>query len=475
MTRLRNCWGELSLVKQFALMACIVVGVGMIVLGSFVSAEIENDVVHNAAVEMALYVSSFDEAHLYEELATGSELSEASLQTLDESFTDTELGRQIVSVKIWRPDGSVVYTTPRDVISSDFRTNPNLQNALRGQMSAQFANPGNEPETLVRILRIPLLKIYTPIHGRKSDRVVAVAQFFTRADLLQADLETARLRSWIAVAAVGLLQIASLYGIVLRGNKTIESQRAVLVDARRGSVETNERFLRRVGADLHDGPAQLISLALLRLSSLRPLLAPEHSKSEEFEKIHAVLQDCLREIRHLSAGLAPPHLDSLPLQRVLELAVRQHQQRTGSTVDAVIDVLPANMSPLHKVFIYRFAQQGLQNAYRHAGGIGQRIHAFSDGKVLTVEVADDGPGFCPSKRGSGDGLGLTGLRDRIESLGGTFSLESQVGAGTTLRASFQIDGAATATTQSEGGRCLLYRVLGDRLPGHARNDSPKQL
>jgi signal transduction histidine kinase len=474
MTRLRNCWGELSLVKQFALMACIVVGVGMIVLGSFVSAEIENDVVHNAAVEMALYVSSFDEAHLYEELADGSELSEASLQTLDDSFLDTELGRQIISVKFWRPDGSVIYSTPRDLITTNPLTNPNLQNALKGQVSAQFGNPKDEPEALVRRLGIPLLKIYTPIHGRKSDKVVAVAQFFTRAHLLQADLEIARLRSWIAVAAVGLLQIASLYGIVWRGNKTIESQRAVLVDARRASVETNERFLRRVGADLHDGPAQLISLALLRLSSLRPFLAPEHSESEEFEKIHAVLQDCLREIRHLSAGLAPPHLDSLPLQKVLELAVRQHQQRTGSTVDAVIDVLPADMAPLHKVFIYRFVQQGLQNAYRHAGGVGQRIHAFCDGNALTVEVADDGPGFCLSKRGSGDGLGLAGLRDRIESLGGTFSLESQVGAGTTLRASFQI-GGGTAATQSESGTCLLYRVFGDRLPGHARNDSPNRL
>src|SRR5262249_38263816 len=148
-----------------------------------------------------------------------------------------------------------------------------------------------------------------------------------------------------------LLQIISLYGIVWRGNKTIESQRAVLVDARRTSVETNERFLRRIGADLHDGAAQLISLALLRLDSLRPLIAPEHSKSEEFAKIHGVLQDCLREIRHLSAGLAPPQLDNMPLQKVLQLVVRQHEQRTDRPVDAIIDPLP-DMSSLHKVCIY---------------------------------------------------------------------------------------------------------------------------
>ncbi len=285
---------------------------------------------------------------------------------------------------------------------------------------------------------MPLLKIYAPIHAKNNDRVVAVAVFFTRADLLQADLVTARLRSWVAVGGVALLQIVSLYGIVWRGNRTIESQRAVLVDARRTSVETNERFLRRIGGELHDGPAQLISLALLRLSSLRPLMAPEHTKSEEFEKIHGVLQDCLREIRHLSAGLAPPHLESQPLQKVLELAVRQHEQRTGSAVDAVIDPLP-DMSSLHKVCIYRFVQQGLQNSYRHAAGVGQRVYAVSDGTMLAVEVVDDGPGFCPSKSRGGDRLGLASMRDRIESLGGTFTLETSVGSGTTLRVSFQVD------------------------------------
>src|SRR6516225_2873481 len=122
MTGLRYRWRELSLVKQFVLMACIVVGAGMIVLGSFVSAEIEEDVIHNAAVSTSLYVSSFNETYI-EELTNGSELSEASLQALDTSFIDTELGRQIMSVKIWRPDGTVVYTTRRDLVTTDFWSN----------------------------------------------------------------------------------------------------------------------------------------------------------------------------------------------------------------------------------------------------------------------------------------------------------------------------------------------------------------
>ena len=437
MASLRSSFEQLSLVRQFALMASIVVGSGMVVLGSFVSAEIEDNVVRNAAATTSLYVNSLNETYL-QELTTNSVLSEESLHGLDASFTDSELGRQIMSAKIWLPDERVVYSTRRDLIGTTFSASPKLRKALKGEVAAEFGTSMDDADSVVRGLNVPLLKIYVPIHGIGNDRIGAVAEFFTDATTLKAELDTARLHSWFAVGGIGLLQIILLYRIVSRGNETIESQRAVLVDARRGSLETSERFLRRVGADLHDGPAQLISLALLRLDNLRPLLAIEHSKSDEFEKIRAVLQDCLREIRHLSAGLAPPHLDKLPLRQVFELAIRQHEQRTGTAVNATIGALPVCMSSLHKVCIYRFVQEGLNNAYRHAAGAGQAVHVVSSGDELAIEVADSGPGFSPSNSGNGDGLGLAGLRDRVESLGGKFSLETQLGSGTKLRASFQV-------------------------------------
>jgi signal transduction histidine kinase len=416
-------------------MACIVVGAGMVVLGSFVSAEIEAHVVHNGAAATLAYVNSLDRSYL-QELTTKSTLSEESLRALDNLFKDAERNRQLLSINICLPDGRIVYSTNRDFIGKTIQVNTKLGKALKGKVAARFGK--GEADAVGSGLQGPLLEIYVPIHESGSDNIVAVAQLFADAARLKTELDGARLESWIAVCGVALLQIILLYGIVWRGNKTIESQRAVLVDGRRASVEMSERFLHRVGADLHDGPAQLVGLALLRLDTLRPLLAREPSKSEEFDKIRTVLQDCLREIRHLSAGLAPPHLDSLPLRKVLELAVRQHQQRTGSAVNAAIGKLPANISPLHKVCIYRFVQEGLNNAYRHAAGIGQTVHVASDGRELTVEVADKGPGFAPSNGHGGEGLGLAGLRDRVESLGGKFSLDAQLGRGTRLRASFQV-------------------------------------
>jgi len=434
MANLRGRWDGLSLVQQFSVMACIVVGAAMIALGSFASAEIEEHVVDTAAAATALYVNNLDRPYL-QGLTGETTVREESLRALDNLFKDTERAEQIVSVKICLTDGRIVYSTRPEFIGRTMSRNPRLINALKGEVSAQFRSPRDEAGAIESDVRAPLLEIYVPIHEKGGDNIIAAAEFLTDATGLRAELEGARRESWIVVCGVVLLQVILLYGVVWQGNRTIESQRAVLVGARRASIETSERFLRRVGADLHDGPSQLISLALLRLDTLRPLLASEHAKSKEFETIRTVLQDCLREIRHLSAGLAPPHLDNLPLWEVLELAVRQHEQRTGSAVSAAIDKLPANVSSSRKVCIYRFVQEGLNNAYRHAAGIGQTVHASSDGRELTVEVADNGPGFSPS---NGNGLGLAGLRDRVEALGGTFSLATRPGSGTRLRASFQV-------------------------------------
>jgi signal transduction histidine kinase len=418
-------------------MAGVVIGLGTVALGSFVAAKIEDNAVQNDAAATALYVNSLNAPYL-QELTSGPALSKESLHALEASFNGTELGRQVVSIKIWRPDGRVVYSNRRDFIGKTFAASPKLLKALKGEVAAQFVSSTDGADTGDRDPRTPLLETYVPVHAIGNDRIIAVAELLTDAGPLKTELRMARLQSWIVAGALALLQVILLYGIVSRGNKTIESQRAALVNARSVSVETSERLLRRVGADLHDGPAQLISLALLRLDSLRPLLAAEHSKPAEFEKIRSVLQDCLWEIRHLSAGLAPPHLDCLSLDKALELAVRQHEQRTGTTVNATIGALAATVSPQLKASIYRFVQEGLNNAYRHAAGAGQMVHVVSSDNELSIEVADNGPGFSPSKIGSGDGLGLAGLRDRVESLGGKFYVDSQPGSGTRVRATFQV-------------------------------------
>ena len=83
------------------------------------------------------------------------------------------------------------------------------------------------------------------------------------------------------------------------------------------------------------------------------------------------------------------------------------------------------------ICIYRFVQEGLMNAFRHAGGREQRVKARVFGHTLDIEVADAGPGLGVV-RAEQSGLGLLGLRERIEVLGGSFRAESLEAGGTRL-------------------------------------------
>jgi signal transduction histidine kinase len=212
-------------------------------------------------------------------------------------------------------------------------------------------------------------------------------------------------------------------------------------DSQRRLVEINDLVLRRVGVELHDGPAQLISFALLRLDGLQPerkSSPDEHTIPCDLERIRGALQEALAEIRCMAAGLTLPDLSRVLPADVLRLAARNHERRTATSVVCDIEGLPAQLPGAIKSCLYRFVQEALNNAYRHAVGCGQAVRASYRRGTLEVEVADAGPGFAPGSENVGDRLGLLGMRERVTSLGGTLEVESRPGVGTRLTARFKV-------------------------------------
>ena len=101
--------------------------------------------------------------------------------------------------------------------------------------------------------------------------------------------------------------------------------------------------------------------------------------------------------------------------------------------------IPDSADPSLTVCLYRFAQEGLNNAFRHAGGRGQAIHAHCRDELLEVVVSDDGSASGDTRKPSqSDCLGLAGPRGRIESLGGELDFRMQPGKGTRLTARFAL-------------------------------------
>jgi signal transduction histidine kinase len=262
------------------------------------------------------------------------------------------------------------------------------------------------------------------------------------------------------VAVVELGMVALLVAIVSQASEKIDGgrraardwdrERAQLIEqnaelrrqieeSHRRAVEINDRVLRRVGVELHDGPAQLISLALLRLDGLDPRRAPNGDMPlDDYERVRGALQEALAEIRCISSGLTLPELSSVSPSDALRLAVRNHERRTATSVRCDIDGLPYNVPGPIKSCLYRFAQEALNNAYRHAGGHGQTVRGKCSGNTIEVEVADAGPGFVPGDEIVGNRLGLLGMRERVASLGGTLEISSRPGLGTRLTTRFEM-------------------------------------
>jgi signal transduction histidine kinase len=289
--------------------------------------------------------------------------------------------------------------------------------------------------------------------------VIAVAEFYQTVDALNQEVAAAQRRSWLVVGGTTLVIYLLLAGFVQQASETIERQKMILNDqisrltevlsqnkelhdrVRRaaGSVATlNERFLRRIGSELHDGPSQDLGLVLLKLDALigrceRDSLTP--AIVDELTSIQSSLENAQKEVRAISTGLSLPQLAELSLAETVTRAVRAHERRTGSRVTLEIDPLPEQAALPVKITVYRVLQESLNNAYRHAGGAHQQIRAFMDGDLLALEVSDQGPGFVfqPSATFHGH-LGIAGMRERVESLGGSFSVKSEIGKGTQITA-----------------------------------------
>jgi signal transduction histidine kinase len=224
--------------------------------------------------------------------------------------------------------------------------------------------------------------------------------------------------------------------------------KALVDEAHQRAITSTERYIRRIGSDLHDGPVQQIGLALLLVEKLS--IGGTSTARTNASKIDGLLSGALQEIRSIAAGLAPPELDNLSIQEALLLVARNHEWNTGTAVTTSILGVPEDVQPLMKISLFRFAQEGLGNAFKHGGGKDQTLRAKFDAGLFIVEVTDSGAGLQPNYGSvTRPKLGLAIMRDRIESLNGTFEIESQVGGGTLIRASFRIPEFLNESTNSD--------------------------
>lgn len=197
------------------------------------------------------------------------------------------------------------------------------------------------------------------------------------------------------------------------------------------SAQEDER--RRISRELHDDTAQsLTSLALV-------LKAVEDTES------HPALRAQLREVRHevergiegvrrLARDLRPSTLDDLGLAAAVDWYVQAFRKRTGMTVEYDSELGDARLSEAVELALYRIVQEALTNVVKHAHASVVRVALSRTQEVVTVRIADDGVGVAvrADENAQTAGVGLYGMRERAELIGGHLSLHSVPGRGVTI-------------------------------------------
>jgi signal transduction histidine kinase len=440
---------------QFVLAAALILGVSMTFVGSLVSQQIKRAAAQSAGEGAAIYMEAYLDEYV-QELANARSLKPESVQAIDALVSQTSLNSHIVSVKIWLPDGSNVYSSSKRPVFYYHPTGP-IAAAMQGEVVTRLSPLDHDEHAYERSFNQPLYETYVPLREFGSGRIIAIGEFYE----MEHEIASIHLQVWAIIAAATLAMLVLLFLIVRRGDRIIDRQQAILRQqmcerealhqqntALQQRVNTashefatiNELTHRRLGADLHDGPAQLLTLILLRLDELAALSTS--TTREPLETIRNAAQESLREIRGISRGLALPEINELNLDELLKLVVQRHEQRSETKVQLDLGELPEALSLSYKICVYRLVQEALNNAFHHAGGQGQQVSAECRQGVLEVQVADTGAGIDKGLQAATGShrsrLGLVGMRYRVESLGGTFELESAPGQGTRVTARFDL-------------------------------------
>src|SRR5262249_3548201 len=183
---------------QFMVANLVVLLASMGLIGFWVGAQIEAGVLDHAASTAAFYVDSVISPRL-QVMATKSELDDDDIASIDWLMDATLRGRNVVEVKIWSIDGTVLYSRNKALIGRHYGVDDDLGEALRGEVAAGITDLQDPENEFERQEYSRLLSVYAPVRHDSDGRIIGATEFYQPSDELDADINAARARSWLLV------------------------------------------------------------------------------------------------------------------------------------------------------------------------------------------------------------------------------------------------------------------------------------
>ena len=347
-----------------------------------------------------------------------------------------------------------------DISSGDFTTQftyPKVKAKLRGEPRFNLDNPiiawlekATSPLDLKQIDSIPQFKglwqtereklvasnleLLYPIKSRgKLIGILALGKKQSKALYSQEDIEL-------------VMSLASQAGIMIENAKMLDSlkkQQLQVEQLLAEAIHAQEEERQRISVDLHDSVAQWLAGASYRAQTVSALLSGNDSDEtrDELATMESTIDKSLKELRRVLTGLRPPALYELGLSHALRQSLEEVKtdgmdcrfSETGTPVR-----LPSSM----EIVVYRVVQESLTNVRKHANATKVNLRLQFQPDKLLVEVRDNGKGFDLShtldSAISVGHMGLLGMKQRAEMLGGDIRIKTSEGAGTAITLSLPI-------------------------------------
>ncbi len=432
---------RLALRRTLSFLAVVVVVVcaALWALAVYINAQLHNTRIQNLAEAGSLYIEGFLSDHA-RDIVAGSLSGAEQLHELTETLNRVALGSELDALVIWDLQGQLLFASNR-THEENVSGTPEFTTAMAGKVSVKEVF-GHDAD-VAHMVSPPYVEVFAPIRNDLSGEIIAIGEIYIDATGLLVEKQSAESTVWYGVLAVALGLIALTLFIAIqrfRLLKQLEAMRQLLVQNRRlkrvadqariSANQSNEELLNLLGAEIHDGPIQMLALLMLINDKDDATMQKSAGMSR-----HELTENIMLELRQISTGLILPEIKGLPLKDALLLAVSRHEELTGAKVNVAFSDLPRTVELPLAICLYRFIQEGLANANRHtASRSSETVTGYASADRIHLIVSDTGqaPDTVDRPAEPHRSLGLQGIRNRLAVFGGVVELKRNAHGGMDL-------------------------------------------
>jgi two-component system, NarL family, sensor kinase len=421
---LRRLWA--SPLAQFVVASLLLFAITWWATGAFSERAARSEALADARVTTELLAHSVAEPAMPAHLTDGDP---GAIDRFDREVHDRLVVGDVRRIKIWRADGTIVYSDETQLIGQRFGLDHEQLDVLHSGDTEGSVSDLRRRENRFEAEDGGLLEVYTRIESPTGQPLLFEAYYSVETVKARAVEVLQPFRRITAGALLALL----LLGAPLLGMLTLRLTRASRARERllRRAGESSEAERRRIARDLHDGVVQELAGTAFALSGTAREPGLSSQLREELQGASQTLRRSLRQLRSLLVEIHPPGLNAAGLGAALE-DLTAPAASAGMT--STVSVRGVEDAPDHVVtLVWRVAQEAIRNAVRHAHASHLTVDVRGDERQVRLRVEDDGVGFDAAGPPRDGSYGLRGLRSLVKDGGGQVGVDSVPGAGTTVR------------------------------------------